>query len=169
MKNFYARPYDQSANGFYFDTFAEYETQAAALKNAHGQPVEEFEIQYIDGPDGELFEACGINQSNLERWFDELEVLEDHQKLVLFYLMDNNVVGDLSEALEKLDDVMIHEGNLKDAAEELFDELYLHEIPQHLRNYIDYAQFACDLQCGGDAVEFEFNGTAYTCTNASSI
>lgn len=169
MSKFFAHPYDQSATGFYFDTFAEYEEKVAALKNSYGQPVEEFEIQFIDGDDSQLFAACGINQSNLEQWFDDVEDLDDHEKVALFYLMDNNVVAGLAEALEKMDDVSIQEGTLKEAAEALFDELYLHEIPKHLHNYIDYAAFANDLQCGGDAVEFDYDGTTYTCTNASSI
>jgi antirestriction protein len=30
-------------------------------------------------------------------------------------------------------------------AEDLFDQLYLHDIPEHLRHYVDYAAFARDL------------------------
>jgi antirestriction protein len=30
-------------------------------------------------------------------------------------------------------------------AEELFDELYAHDIPEHLRHYIDYEAFSRDL------------------------
>ena len=33
-------------------------------------------------------------------------------------------------------------------AEELFDELYLHEVPEHVQNYIDYDAFARDLFMG---------------------
>ena len=33
----------------------------------------------------------------------------------------------------------------KDYAEELFDELYSHEVPEHIQNYIDYEAFARDL------------------------
>lgn len=40
-------------------------------------------------------------------------------------------------------------GSLQEYAEELFDELYLHEIPEHLRSYIDYEKFASDLECDG--------------------
>ena len=36
----------------------------------------------------------------------------------------------------------------KDFAEELFDELYLHEVPEHIQGYIDYDAFARDLFCG---------------------
>jgi hypothetical protein len=171
MNQYFAQPYDISATGFYFADYAEYETKAATLRNDCGQPVEEFEIQHIDGPDGQLFAACGINQGNLFGWFDDVEDLDDNEKVAMFYLLDNGVVasGDIDAAMGKRDEVTIHEGTLKDAAEALFDDIYLHEIPAHLHNYIDYAAFANDCQCGGDMNEFEFGGTTYTCTNANSI
>jgi antirestriction protein len=34
-------------------------------------------------------------------------------------------------------------------AEHLFDELYLHELPEHLRYYIDYEAFSRDLFLDG--------------------
>ena len=34
-------------------------------------------------------------------------------------------------------------------AEQLFDELYLHEIPEHLQSYIDYEAFARELFMDG--------------------
>lgn len=36
----------------------------------------------------------------------------------------------------------------KDFAEQMFDELYLHEVPDFLRYYIDYESFARDIFCG---------------------
>ena len=62
MTTLFAQPYDISARGFYFDTASEYSAKAAKLKNDYGQPVEEFEIQFIDGDglDAKLFEALGV-------------------------------------------------------------------------------------------------------------
>ena len=52
MTNIYhATPYDVSAIGFYFKTYDEYVEKAASHRNAHGSPVEEYEIQFIDGTD----------------------------------------------------------------------------------------------------------------------
>jgi hypothetical protein len=34
-------------------------------------------------------------------------------------------------------------------AADFFDDLYLHEIPKHLQNYIDYEKFANDLRYDG--------------------
>ena len=47
----FANPYDISASGFYFTSMEEYDAKSAALRNECGQPVEEFEIDYIDGDD----------------------------------------------------------------------------------------------------------------------
>ena len=67
MTTLHARAYDISATGFYFETAQHYNEKAAALKNDYGDPVEEFEIQFIDGEniDCELAKAWGLNQINL--------------------------------------------------------------------------------------------------------
>lgn len=76
MTTLYAQPYNLDDVGFYFESFEEFETRSQILTDRFGQAVEEFEIQLIDGDDSELFDACGINQSNLATWFDEIEPLE---------------------------------------------------------------------------------------------
>ena len=63
----------------------------------------------------------------------------------------------------------LYEGKLLDAASELFDECYLHDIPEQLRYYVDYAKFARDCEISRDMIEFEYEGTTYTCTNAAGI
>ena len=163
----FAQPYNIDARGFQFSSAEEFETKQEALCDRFGNEVEEFEIQYIDGDDSKLFEACKINQTNLDVWFDDIESLNDQQKAALFYLVDNGY--DLDEALEKIDDVCISECSLIDAASELFDECYLPEVPEAVRPYIDYDAFARDCRLGGDMCEFRFGGTTYTCTNASGV
>jgi hypothetical protein len=99
-ENFFAQPYSLDANGFYFTDLDDYEAKAAAIKDRYGNPVEEFEIMYIDGDDGSLFGACGINQVNLSVWFDEVSILDDHEKAAMFYLV--SVTGyTLSDALAR--------------------------------------------------------------------
>ena len=168
MAILYARPYNTDARGFHFSSADDYTAKQSALRDRFGNPVEEFEIQYLDGEDGQLFEACGINQCNLPTWFDDIENLDDQQKAALFYLVDQ-VGYRLNEALEKLADVCISECSLIDAASELFDECYLPEVPEAVRNYIDYEAFANDCRLGGDMCEFIYAGTTYTCTNASGV
>jgi hypothetical protein len=168
MTTLYAQPYNIDATGFYFDSLKDYETKAENLTDRYGQPVEEFEIQFIDGDAPELFEACRIHQGNLDTWFDEVEPMTDYDKIALYFLC--NCQGyQLDNAMQKLEDVSLSETTLQGAAEEFFDEIYLPEIPESVRFYIDYAKFARDCEIGGDMTEFEYNGTAWTCTNACCV
>jgi hypothetical protein len=168
MTTLHAQPYNIDAQGFYFSSAEEYETKQEALRDRFGNEVEEFEIQYIDGDDSKLFEACKIHQGDLDVWFDDIETLDDNEKAQLFFLMDG-LGYDLDSALSSVDDVCLYEGPLLDAATELFDEIYLPEVPEAVRNYIDYGAFANDCRLWGDMYEFDYEGTTYTCTNANGI
>lgn len=160
---FHAQPYDTSKQGFYFTDWDSY------IAGVETSGAEEFELQFIDGGDAQLFNACEINQATLCTWFDDVECLDDWRKVCLFYLMDNNICSDLTDALDKIDDVSISQCTLREAAEDLFNEYYRHDVPEQVRAYIDYDAFARDCRLGGDIDEFDFNGETYTCTNANSI
>ncbi len=168
MTTLHATPYNIDATGFYFTDALDYETKATSLVDRYGNLVEEFEIQFIDGDDAELFEACGINQTNLNQWFDEIEFLQVDEKVSLYYLVA--VAGyNLDQALLKIDEPSLYQGNLLDAATELFDECWLPSIPDSISFYIDYAKFARDCQYAGDLTEFNYAGKTYTCTNANGL
>ena len=167
-ESYYAQPYSLDATGFYFTSLEDYNEKAEALRDCFGNAVEEFEIMFIDGDDGQLFSACGINQSNMAIWFNGVVQLVGREKAALFYLV-STVGYSISDALDKIDEVCLYAGNLEDAAEELFDECYAHAIPENLRFYIDYKAFARDCEMGGDMCEFDFDGTTYTCTNSNGI
>ena len=47
----------------------------------------------------------------------------------------------------------IWEGYFKEYAEELFDECYIHDIPDNLKTYIDYEKFARDLEMDYSTIE----------------
>lgn len=127
MTTLHATPYNRDAAGFYFTDAHDYEAKSTVHVDRYGNLVEEFEIQFIDGDDAQLFEACGINQANLNIWFDDIEFLNDYEKVNLYYLL--GVAGyTLSQALEKLDEPSITESSLRDAAEELFDECWLSSV-----------------------------------------
>ena len=166
---FHAQPCSLDAEGFYFTGMDDYQAKYDANRDRSGLPVEEYEIQFIEGEtdDAQLFEAAGITQATVECFIDEIMILDDYQKPGLYFLLDTGY--DLEEALERLDDVMIQEGSLEEAAETLFDDIYLDQIPANLQNYIDYSAFARDCEYSGDFREFDFAGTTYTCTNASGI
>lgn len=164
----FAQPYNLDAQGFYFHSTEEFESKSENLRDRFGCPVEEFEIQFIEGEDSDLFEACGINQSNLFVWFDEIEALDDHEKTSLYFLA--GILGySLDNAMNKIDEVCIFHGDAQEAAEQFFDDCYAHAIPENLRFYFDMERFARDLEIDGGFNEFEYEGTTYTCTNASGI
>ena len=79
------------------------------------------------------------------------------------------MVSDVGEAISKSDDVCLSSSSLQDAATDLFDECYAHQIPGALRVYVDYEAFARDLRLGGDFVEFDYQGETFTCTNANGL
>ena len=164
----FAAPYNIDARGFYFSSAEEFTDKADKLRDRWGNPVEEFELDYIEGDDGQLFHACGIDQTNLAVWFDDIESLQDNEKAALFYLIDCNGYA-LPGALECVQDVILTEGPLLEAATELFDECYLPEIPEACQNYIDYEAFANDCRLSGDMAEFRFQGETWTCTNAGEV
>ena len=63
----HAQPYDLAAAGFYFKAAEEYAEKSAALRNDYGDPVEEFEIQFIDGEaiDAALAKAVGLPEDRV--------------------------------------------------------------------------------------------------------
>ena len=168
--DYFAQPYADEP-GFWFSDLEEFTERMARLTDRWGQRIEEVELQAVDlnSADTELFNALNITPASLETWFESVVDLDDREKAALFFLVTNNGY-DLTSALDKYDDVCLSEGTLLDAATELFDECYLCDIPEKspLRTYVDYEAFARDCRCGGDMVEFEFDGT-YTCTNANNL
>lgn len=66
MTTLFAQPYDISAMGFYFTSSGEFTSEAIRAVNDYGDPVKEFEIQFIDGEDLDcaLAEAWKLYQSN---------------------------------------------------------------------------------------------------------
>ncbi len=58
MTKLHATPYNIDAAGFYFDSLEDYQTKTENHLDRFGNLVEEFEIQFIDGDDSELFDAC---------------------------------------------------------------------------------------------------------------
>ena len=90
---YHATPYDISAAGFYFKDYDDYNTQAATHKNEYGDPVEEYEIQFIDGDNYKLFSALSVNQANLKQWFDDYENLDGEEYIKAIYLAEDQRLG----------------------------------------------------------------------------
>lgn len=162
MTNIYhATPYDMSAMGFYFSSYEDYKTNAAAHRNANGHPVEEYEIQFIDGENYTLFEALSINQANLKQWFEDFESLDGEDLIKALYLA-NDLHCSIDEVLGHMDDVCLFEGSALEYAEQFIEDTgMLDEMPENLRFYFDTEAFARDLIIGGDITEIEVNGGKY--------
>lgn len=158
---YHATPYDISASGFYFSTYEEYCEKAATHTNSYGQPVEEYEIQFIDGDNYRLFNALGVNQANLESWFEEFEDLDEEEAIKAIYLAED--LGYNMEAIkDKLDDVCLFEGTAKEYAYSYLEDTgLLNEIPESLRYYFDTEAFARDMVLGGDINEITVDGSNF--------
>lgn len=146
MTTLFAQPYDISACGFYFDSIEQYNTKALALRNDYGDPVEEFEIQYIDGEhiDCALASALGINQANLSRFFDMVDNWDDDQKTR--YILAVGESGYAHDCDPDDLDIDIYElDSLKELAEQFVDEGMFGEIPERIQYYLDYDLIARDL------------------------
>ncbi|MFL9954211.1 antirestriction protein ArdA [Paraburkholderia nemoris] len=169
MTTFYACPYNLNVTGFYFESHEQYLSLSEGYADSFGNPVEEFEIQFIDGDteDAQLVDALRIAQSDLEAWFDSIEELRTGEKAALFFLVAN-LGQSLADALENIDDVQLFDGSLIDAATDQFDDLYP-TLPQGVRMYIDCEAYARDCELNGDFAEIEFSGATYTVLNANDL
>lgn len=161
MTQLFAQPFDRSAKGFYFEDYEQYFERASVLKNDYGDPVEELELQWIDGDDidCDLAKAWGVNQANLKDFFDALVDWDERQKIR--YII---AVGECGYSHEQVAnnpddiDIDIYELNsLKELAYEFVEEGLFGDIPERLQGYLDYEAIARDLSM--DYSEITFNGT----------
>lgn len=144
----YAQPYDISATGFYFETAAEYEAKSQNLRNAYGDAVEEFEIQFIDGEDldCQLAKAIGLNQANFRNFLEYADTWEDWQKINVII-----AVGECGYDFDPQVDPdhhgidVYHVESLRELAEQFVDDGLFGDIPEPLQFYIDYDAIARDL------------------------
>ena len=146
---FYAQPYTLSATGFYFSNLEEYDTQRATCRDDYGQPVEEFEIQFIDGEkiDAQLFNALSIGQATIHPFIDKMNEWEEYEKYKLIIAIGEcGYVFDFAED-DPLDfDMDVYEAeSLRELAEQFIHDGLYGPIPESLEYYIDYDAIARDL------------------------
>ena len=149
MTQLYAQPYDISAIGFYFETREEYEQKAASNRNQMGFPVEEYELQFIDGEDIDckLFDALSINQATFRKYLEACdEWSDDEKRKVIIAVGECGYSFDLaSDAPDSLEVDIYELDSLKELAEQFVDEGLYGEIPAAIANYLDYDAIARDL------------------------
>ena len=165
---FYAQPYNIDAEGFFFANMQQYENRVAACIDRYGQPVEEFEIQFIDGEaiDAQLFEALGINQATIGSFIEHIGNWDEHQKRILIV-----AVGDCgySFTIGKDDpddfDVDIYEiGSYRELAIQFVEDGIMGDIPDHLRFYIDYDAISRDLRIDYGDITIAGEWLIYRCS-----
>lgn len=149
MTTLYAQPYDISASGFYFDNQETYDDKIARLRNDYGQPVEEFEIQFIDGDnlDGELFEALNIHQGNFGHFLEVIDTWDRSEKInVIIATREMGYTFELKTDRPDSFEIDLYEcDSLKNLAIQFVEEGLLGEIPKTIENYLDYDAIAYDL------------------------
>lgn len=117
-----------------------------------------------------ILQLAQATQKDYAEWRHLLDALEPDDLAGLCFLLETRG-GTLSEVIERWSDadIDIYPGDEKEAAQELFDALYLHEVPKHLQSYIDYESFGRDCRYEGSFREFMFCGQMYTYTNSNRI
>lgn len=145
----FAQPHNIEACGFYFEDAEAFAEKAANLRDRFGDPVEEFEIQFIDGGDmdAELARAWELNQCNFCSFIDAAEEWDDHQKLV-FALAVGECGYDFDPSSVDPDtfDIDIYSDlTMCELAEQFLDDGLFGEVPEPLANYIDLDAIARDL------------------------
>lgn len=164
MTTFFAQPYDLSARGFYFDTAEQFKARMASVRNDFGDPVEEFEIQFIDGDDLDcsLADAFGINQANICRCLDMIEEWDEDQKTRFII-----AVGECGYSCDcdpdNLDIDIYEISSLKQLAEQFVDEGLFGDIPDSIQTYLDYDLIARDLSADYSEIDMAGKHYVYRC------
>jgi antirestriction protein len=167
MTTFYAQPYDISATGFTFDTAEQFDAKISTIRNVYSQPVEEFEIQFIDGEsiDAQLAEAIGINQANICRIIELIDEWSDDQKIRAII-----AVGECGYSFDPVRfdpdhiDLDLYEiDSLRDLAAQFVDEGLFGDIPERISMYLDYEIIARDLGCDYAMISIDGSNYAYRC------
>ncbi|MGJ8531685.1 MAG: antirestriction protein ArdA [Alphaproteobacteria bacterium] len=167
MTLLHAHPYDISAQGFLFNSVEQYEAQAKKLRNDFGAPVEEFEIQFIDGEliDAEFAKAFPINQGTFRQFLELVEEWDDDQKTRFIIAVGECGYGE-QQFIDDPDaiDLDIYElDSLKDLAEQFVEEGLFGDIPERLQFYIDYDAIARDLGVDYAEISIDNKNLIYRC------
>lgn len=149
MTQLYAQPYDLAANGFYFESLEAFQTKAKANRNEYVQPVEEYELQFIEGDaiDCDLATAWGINQANVGQYLNAVDSWDDVDKRVFIIAVGEcgcSFDADTVAASDFEVDIY-HLDSMKELAEQFVDEGLFGNIPSSLASYIDLDAIARDL------------------------
>ncbi len=115
---------------------------------------EEYFITDYEFEEVELFDVGEYsNPYTINKQLQLIEEQGDNRLKELAFLLTNGYANDVEDALEKLDNVILHENqSMRDIAYDLMDELYGvdYKLPAIIANNIDYDGIAYDLEIGGN-------------------
>ena len=88
---------------------------------------------------------------NLNDIAAKMERMNDHFKKITKFLLSNNLVSNLNEAIEEVENVIIHEDStMEDIAYEFVNECYnLNDLPSIISNNIDYEAIGREMEMDG--------------------
>ena len=166
----YAQPYDYDASGFYFDSFEDYETKFNKNCNVYGQPVEEYELQFIDGSaiDCDLFKAIDKTQNivcSLKAFFMVANTWEEYQKIPLIIAYEENITSEpfneevTSDMFEDID--IYYDMSFKDLAEHFVEEGLFGDIPENVKQWLDIEKMALSLSYDYNEITVGNNSIIY--------
>lgn len=91
----------------------------------------------------------------------KMERMNDHFKKITKFLLSNNLVSSLNEAIEEAENVIVYENStLEDVAYEFVNECYdLDSLPSIISNNISYKNIAHDMELEGRY--FDVDGDIY--------
>ena len=126
-----------------YDSLEDFLEACRELHEDEDQP--EFMFQDWENIPSELISECGIDGAIFEVQ-DELYEYEEAPFLAWAEYKGWDIKKDPERAVDTFRDQYCGEWDSETAyAEQLFDELYLHDIPSYARSYINYEAFARDL------------------------
>jgi hypothetical protein len=88
---------------------------------------------------------------------EQAENLSEYELKAVKFLLNNYLVKDFNEALEKYEDVIIHQDTtMEDLAYELVNECYgVDSLPSIIANNIDYEKIGREMEMDGNYYEVE--------------
>ncbi|MDF2365637.1 antirestriction protein ArdA [Sneathiella sp.] len=163
----YAQPYDICAKGFYFSDREEFQQKLHNARSEYGEPVEEFELQFIDGEeiDCALAKAWELNQCNAKRFLDVIDEWDEQQKRC--FIVGVGECGCMfdqeQDDPDALDIDLFEVDSLRELAEQFIDEGLFGDIPENIAHYLDYDAIARDLGFDYSMTEIAGKRLAYRC------
>ena len=135
--------------------------------NTYGDPVEEFEIQFIDGEDldCELAKAIGLNQANFADFLELADAWEEWQKInTIIAVVECGYDFDPQNDPDHYGIDLYFVDSMKELAEQFVEEGLYGDIPESLQYYIDYDAIARDLAVEYTETQIAGERMVYRCS-----